>query len=202
MVCPQWTLGPPPVVRADERLDQGPYPPSSWQRPAPSPGPPHNYRGAEAPLCSHLAAGVSGGRHSSIGPWRAAAAWRGRHLKLLLDSLPKPLAQPLLPAAKGQSPWPPPKVNVFLPLQKGQPWQGGPPQLWPRGTSFCNTFHRRPPASRISTERLGFGLDLTSLRQSLPKAVITTMIIIIITVTLTAIIVTASRGTLRTPGPR
>ena len=79
------------------------------------------------------------------GPWRAAPPWRGHHLKLLLDSLPKPLAQPLLPAAKGQSPWPPPKVNVFLPLQKGQPWQGGPLQLWPTGTSFWNTFHRRPP---------------------------------------------------------
>lgn len=59
MMCPQWTLGLPPVVRADECLDQGPNRPSSWQRPAPSPGPPQSYRGAEAPLCSHLVAGVS-----------------------------------------------------------------------------------------------------------------------------------------------
>lgn len=32
-----------------------------------------------------------------------------------------------------------------MPLQKGQPWQGRPLQLWPRGTSFCNIFHRRSP---------------------------------------------------------
>ena len=117
---------------------------------------------------------------------------------MLLESLPKPLAQPLLPAAKGQSSWPPPKVNVFVPLQTGQPCQRGQPQFWPGGTPFCNNSIGDPHLPNLQQEA-EVGRELTSLCQSLPKAVITMMIII--TVIPTAIIVPASHGTPKTPGP-
>lgn len=112
------TRAPPPMARAGAHVDQGPGPPSSGRDQPLSPGPPrdfvHGCRGTTVPAPGR---GRKGRRTPQPGllVCKRQLPKRGRLLKITLKCLPKPLAQPVQPAAKGQSSWPPPKVNVFMP---------------------------------------------------------------------------------------
>lgn len=81
--------------------------------------PPHNCRCAEAPLCSHLAAGVSGGRYSSRSPLACSATTKGAPFKTspgfpakALGSAPAACCQRPIPLASSQG------QCVFAPAER------------------------------------------------------------------------------------